>query len=228
MLNFMKRHLGLNFASLFCLFIGTGLMAFAMVNVHLQAQITEGGMLGLSLLLAHFTGISPAYVSLFCDLLLYLLAFSLLGKAFIKKALFSALLYVLMFRLFSFCGPLLPSLVDLPWLAAIIGGLMIGLGVSCVVLLGFVTSGDDTLVLLLNRKFKLSIACSYMLLDLLVLALSLSYLSYTNIIWSLLTTLISSFVVGRLEAAAWVTALKKYFLRKQDATLQYTAQVNLD
>lgn len=213
MLNLFHKHLGLTPSSFFSLLAGTGLMAFAMVNIHLQARITEGGMLGFSLLISHFTGISPAYLGPVCDGAVYLLAFSLLGRQFIKKALFSTLLYAAMFKLFSACGPVLPSTAEMPWLAAIIGGLAVGLGVSFVVLPGFATGGDDTLVLLLHGKARIPMGFTYMFLDCVVLLLSLSYLPFNNIVWSFLTTLISSSVVGRLETSALV----KFFKRKAPA-----------
>ena len=214
MLKFFERHFVLDKVSFFSLFIGCSLMAFAMVNIHMQAKITEGGMLGLSLLLAHFSGLEPSYWGLITDSTIYLLAFSLLGKMFIKKALFSAALYALMLKIFMAIGPVLPSLAAYPALAAVIGGLSIGVGCSFVVLLGFATSGDDAFVLLLFNKLKVPMGMTYMALDLIVLGLSISYLPLANVAWSLMTTMISSAVVGKFETSALANYLHRHLPTK--------------
>lgn len=201
MLKFFKRHLGLTRVSFISLFLGCTIMAFAMVNIHMQAKITEGGMLGFSLFLAHFTGIEPAFWGPIIDGIIYLLAFSVLGTVFIKKALFSALLYALMLKIFTAIGPVMPSLDGSPAIAAVVGGLSIGVGCSLVVLLGFATSGDDAFVILLFNKLKVPMGVTYMALDLIVLGMSLSYLPWQNILWSILTTTISSGVVGKFETS---------------------------
>lgn len=215
MLKFFKRHLGLNKVSFLSLFLGCTIMAFAMVNVDMQAKITEGGMLGLSLLVSHFTGIEPSYCGLFIDGSIYLLAFSFLGAAFIKKALFSACLYALMLKVFLAIGPILPSLENMPALAALVGGLGIGVGCSLVVLLGFATSGDDAFVILMFNKLKIPMGITYMALDLIVLGMSLSYLSFYNVLWSILTTTISSGVVGKFETSKIATYLRSQLARNK-------------
>ncbi len=40
--------------------LGAAVLSFGLFNVHSQSRITEGGILGLTLFLHHWTGISPA------------------------------------------------------------------------------------------------------------------------------------------------------------------------
>ena len=70
---------------------GAGILAFGLYNVHRQSGITEGGVLGLVLLLDHWLGITPAVVSPVLDITCYLIGFRFLGKEFAKSSLAASL-----------------------------------------------------------------------------------------------------------------------------------------
>ena len=44
------------------LLLGTAILSFGLYNIHSQASITEGGVLGLQLLIQHWFGISPSII----------------------------------------------------------------------------------------------------------------------------------------------------------------------
>lgn len=120
-----------------------------------------------------------------------------------------------MLKVFLAIGPILPSLENMPALAALVGGLGIGVGCSLVVLLGFATSGDDAFVILMFNKLKIPMGITYMALDLVVLGMSLSYLPFYNVLWSILTTTISSGVVGKFETSKIATYLRSQLARNK-------------
>ena len=64
--------------------LGTAITTFGLYNVHQQADITEGGILGLILLLNHWLGMSSSILSPLLDGLCYFLGFRYLGKKFLK------------------------------------------------------------------------------------------------------------------------------------------------
>nr|WP_072514540.1 YitT family protein [Ndongobacter massiliensis] len=185
---------------------GCALMAFAVVNIHIPAQITEGGILGLSLFFYKVLGWDPGWMSPLLDFLCYLIGFSLLGRKFIKRALFATLSYSLSFSLFHRIGPVLPSLIDHPFLASLLGGLCIGIGCSVVVLRGAAAGGDDALALVMEKHTPLKLGLCYFLSDFIVLSMSLIYLPFTHIAWSLVTTTISSWTISRVEELAEASA----------------------
>jgi len=90
--------------------LGAAVLSFGLFNIHSQSQITEGGILGLTLFLNHWTGISPGVFSFILDLTCYAVGWKLLGSAFLKNAFFSTCCYALLYRLWEFTGPVLPSL----------------------------------------------------------------------------------------------------------------------
>ena len=65
---------------------------------------------------------------------------------------------------------------------------------------GGAAGGDDCYALIVEKYTPLSLSQAYFSSDATVLFLSfLVYLPAVNVLWSLLTTLISSYVVGQLE-----------------------------
>ena len=100
---------------------GAGILAFGLYNVHRQSGITEGGVLGLVLLLDHWLGITPAVVSPVLDITCYLIGFRFLGKEFAKSSLAASLGFACWYGLFEQFPPLLPSLGGHPIVAAVVG-----------------------------------------------------------------------------------------------------------
>lgn len=96
-------------------------------------------------------------------------------------------------------GPILPNLYSYPLLAAIVGGIGIGLGCGLVVSQGGATGGDDALALVVSNKTKMNISYAYLLMDVIVLVMSLTYIPFTRLIYSLITTTVSSVLVGQFE-----------------------------
>ena len=60
--------------------LGSFILAFGLYHVHSISGVTEGGVLGATLLLEHWTGISPAVTGGIMNVLCYVLGWKLLGK----------------------------------------------------------------------------------------------------------------------------------------------------
>ena len=85
-------------------------------------------------------------------------------------------------------------------LAALFGALFVGVGVGLVVRAGGAAGGDDALALVVSKLAGCPIARAYLLTDVTVLLLSLSYIPVRNIACSLVTVTLSSFIIGRIQA----------------------------
>lgn len=174
-------------------------MSFTIVNVHVQAKITEGGILGLSLIIYNLLDINPSFVNPVMDFLCIMLGVSFFGKRFLKKTIIASMFFALFYKLFSLIGPILPSLYNYPVIAAVVGGMGIGVGCGLVISQGGAAGGDDALAFIISRKSGMGISLCYLLTDILVLGLSLVYIPFGRIIFSLITTIVSSVLVGQFE-----------------------------
>lgn len=180
------------------LLLGTAILAFGLFNVHAQSKITEGGVLGMTLLLRHHLGISPGISELCIDAVCYLLGWKLLGKAFVKNAVIATVGFSLFYSVFESCGYILPDLSATPVVAALLGALFVGVGVGLVVREGGAAGGDDAIALIINKLSNCRIGLAYLCTDLTILLLSLTYIPLQKILCSLITVTLSSFIIDRI------------------------------
>ena len=67
--------------------------AFGIYNVHALSNVTEGGVLGATLLIQHWFHISPALSALVLNVACYTLGWKTLGRSFIAYSAVSILSY---------------------------------------------------------------------------------------------------------------------------------------
>lgn len=192
--------LGVNSFDILLMIIGNATMAFSLVNIHNQSGITEGGLLGMAVLLDRVLGWNQAITTFILNCTFFVLAVAILRKGFFKRAVFSAACYSIFYEIFQLIGPVLPSMQAYPIMAAIVGGLLLGSGCGLVVTRGAVAGGDDCYAMIVSHYTSLPLSKSYFSSDFIVLLISfLVYLPLGNVMCSLLTTSVSSFVIGQFE-----------------------------
>ena len=179
--------------------LGTAITTFGIYNVHRQADITEGGILGLILLFNFWLGMSSSILSPLLDTLSYALGFKYLGKEFLKTSIFATICMAGFFRLWELFPPVLPSLAEYPLTAALVGGCFIGTGCGLVVRQGASCAGDDALALVISKITGCRISRAYLLTDVTVLVFSLSYIPAKRIVYSLITVTVSSFLIDFIQ-----------------------------
>ena len=153
----------------------------------------------MTLLLKHWLGITPGITGLCIDSICYFLGYRLLGKEFLKNAVVASVGFSVFYNLYEYFGYVLPNLINMPLLAAIAGGLFVGIGVGLVVREGGASGGDDALALIISKVTKCNIAKAYLFTDLVVILLSISYIPIQKIFYSLITVTLSSFIIGKIH-----------------------------
>ena len=178
---------------------GALIQAVGLCNIHAFAEVTEGGVLGATLLIEHWFAISPALSALVLNVLCYLFGWRTLGKDFLLYSALCGLAYSIFYALLEPFAPLWPSLVASPLAAAIVGAAFIGVGAGLCVRIGGAPGGDDALAMALSRLTGLDIQWVYLLTDGLVLGLSISYIPLAKLGWSLLTVVLSGQIIGWIQ-----------------------------
>lgn len=185
--------------SILLILLGSAVTAFGMYNIHDVSDITEGGIFGLDLLLEYHFGISPAYTNLIFTALCFFLGWRALGRDFIVCSAFSTLSFSLFYAIMERTPRIFPQIADHPFLAALAGALFVGIGVGLSVREGGAQSGDDALAMALHHYFGWSMSAVYLISDLVVLALSLTYIPVRKIIFSLITVVLSGQLIGLIS-----------------------------
>ena len=180
-------------------FLSSAFQAFGMYNIHAVADVTEGGVLGLTLLLEQWLAISPALSGLFLNGICYFLGWRTFGKEFIYLSMVAAGGFSVGYGICECFPPIWPEIANVPLLAALLGALFIGIGAGICVRTGGATCGDDALAMSLSKITKIDIQWIYLISDLTVLGLSLSYIPLKKIGYSLLTVILSGQIIGWIQ-----------------------------
>lgn len=109
-------------------FFASAFLAFGLYQVHAVSQVTEGGVLGMMLLLEHWTGLSPSVSGLVMDAACYALGWRLLGRSFLVYSGISSLGFSAAYRVLECFPRLWPGLSNMPLLASVLGAIFVGLG----------------------------------------------------------------------------------------------------
>ena len=186
---------GITIKTILFLLLGAMICSFGIHNIHQRTNITEGGIIGLMLLIEHWFHISPAYITPVLDMACYVLAFKYLGVNFIKLSVIATLFLSGFYKVWELFPPMLPDLTAYPLMAAILGGIFVGIGVGLIVRQGGSGGGDDALALTISHALHWKLSRSYLFTDVVVLVLSLSYIPAAKIIFSLITVTVSSHLI---------------------------------
>ena len=181
------------------LLTGAFIQALGLCNIHACTDVTEGGVLGMTLLLEHWFSISPALSALLLNALCYLFGWRMLGKGFLLWSAVCGAAYSLFYALLEPWAPLWPALIASPLWSALAGAAFIGIGAGLCVRAGGAPVGDDALAMALSRLTNFDIQWMYLLTDLTVLGLSASYIPLNRLGWSLLTVILSGQIIGWIQ-----------------------------
>ncbi|MBQ1281165.1 MAG: YitT family protein [Oscillospiraceae bacterium] len=179
--------------------LGSAILAFGLYHIHAQTAVTEGGVLGMTLLLDHWFSISPSVSNFVISAICYLIGWRVLGRTFLIYSGVSAVGFSAVYAVCEQFPPLFPQLAAHPLLAAVLGAVFVGVGVGLCVRIGGATGGDDAIAMCLSHALHINIAWVYLVSDALVLGLSLTYIPLQRILWSLLTVVLSGQIIGFVQ-----------------------------
>lgn len=190
---------GLKLKNCLMALLGSAILAFGLYNIHSISNVTEGGVLGLTLLLQNWLGISPSISGLILNAACYLLGWRTLGRDFIGYSIVAGGGFSAFYAVCELFPPIWPGIAAMPLLAALVGAAFVGVGVGISVRAGGAPGGDDALAMSVSKLTGAGIQWVYLLSDLIVLGLSLSYIPVSRILYSLITVIISGQLIGVVQ-----------------------------
>ena len=190
---------GISLRSCLVALLGSAILSFGIYNIHSLSGVTEGGVLGMTLLLEYWFRISPALSSFVMSLLCYILGWRTLGRKFIIYSGVATAGFSVSYWIFEQFPPVYPQIANMPLTATILGAVFVGVGAGLCVRVGGAPSGDDALAMSLAKITPLPIQWIYLISDLVVLALSLSYIPARRMVYSLLTVILSGQLIGIIQ-----------------------------
>ena len=181
--------------------LSSAFLAFGIYHVHSLSGVTEGGVLGLVLLLQHWFDISPAVSGVVLNGACYFIGWRMLGREFLVYSACSVGGFSAAYAVLERFDPLWPQLAEHPLAAALLGAVFVGLGCGVCVRAGGASGGDDALAMAISQRLGCRIEYVYLFSDVTVLALSASYIPLRRLGYSLLTVLLSGRIIGWVQRA---------------------------
>ena len=183
--------------------LGSAILAFGLCHIHAYSGVTEGGVLGLTLLFKNWWALSPAVTGFVLNAACYLFGIKTLGRDFLIFSVISGGGFSLFYAIFERFEPVFPFLLEntllTVFISAVLGAVFVGVGVGLCIRAGGAPTGDDALAMSLSKLTSLDIRIIYLVSDLLVLSLSLSYIPIKRIAFSLLTVILSGQIIGLIQ-----------------------------
>ncbi len=151
----------ITFITLGAILVAVGLEIFLVPN-----QIIDGGIVGISIISSYLTGLPLGLFLFLLNLPFLILGYKQIGKTFAISTLYGvSVMSVGTFLL----HPVSPLTVE-PFLAAIFGGVILGVGVGMVIRFGGSLDGTEIVAIVFNKRLPLSVGETVMFLNLFILS----------------------------------------------------------
>jgi uncharacterized membrane-anchored protein YitT (DUF2179 family) len=176
------------------LMLGTFFTSLSFHFLLFPNQIAAGGVTGISILVEYLTGIEPAYTQWGLNIPLFVLGVIIVGKGFGFRTAFGSVILPLFILLTGQLSSLfsLSSLTSDPILAAIFGGVGVGLGEGLCFRGKGSTGGLSILAKIIHLRSGISIGKSALMLDALVILSASFVFGPEKALYALLSVYITS------------------------------------
>ena len=191
--------------------LGSFVLAFGISLFLVPCKISTGGVSSIGTVLYHLFKVPMSVSTLVINLILFALGFKFLPKSSIIKTLFGIAGFSLSFEGTERLAPILNSWMggaaNDVWVAAIFGGVLVGIGVGLVVSKEASTGGSDFAALMLNKVIPhMSVASFIMIIDTAIIviasiALGDFALTFYSIVSLYISNMVTDFLLVRGDAA---------------------------
>src|SRR5690554_4708264 len=177
---------------------GSALVALAIQLFFVPNQIAPGGVSGIGLVLNSVTPmLSVSSYVIILNILLFLLAFRLLGGGFGFKTIYASFsLSIIMWIIENIIRP--QNITDDLMLASILGILLLGTGLGMVFNQDASTERTDILAKILNKYTHLSMGLSMTIIDLVVVVAVAFFFGLERGLYAGLATFLNGIVINRV------------------------------
>ncbi|MDR4946802.1 YitT family protein [Neobacillus cucumis] len=168
--------------------IGAILMATGLEIFLVPNNVIDGGITGISIMLAHITGWKLGLFLFVLNLPFVYLGYKQMGKTFA----FSTVYGIIVLSIFtSFFHPIPPFTEDI-LLATLFGGMILGIGVGLVIRNGGALDGTEILALVISKKIPFSVGQIIMFMNIFILGAAGFVFTWDRAMYSLLAYVVAS------------------------------------
>ncbi len=147
------------------IFLGASLVSVGLEIFLVPNRIIDGGIVGISIITSHLTGLPLGIFLTVLNLPFLLIGYKQIGKTFALSTLFGVLIMSVGTSLLHSVQPLT---ID-PLLAAVFGGIILGVGVGIVIRFGGSLDGTEIVAILFQKRLPFSVGEIVMFLNIFIL-----------------------------------------------------------
>jgi uncharacterized membrane-anchored protein YitT (DUF2179 family) len=167
----MKKNLLLNIRDVAVIAVGSALVGLAYTLFLIPHKIVPGGVTGLSMLLHYFIKTPVGLVAIALNIPIFIWGLRELGRMFGIKSIIGVVFASLMTDFFTYVVKLHQA-TNNRILAAVYGGILLGIGLGIVFRGNGSTGGSDIIGQILSRRSNLSTGVAIMSIDFIVISLA--------------------------------------------------------
>ena len=177
--------------------LGNALLALGYAAFAIPTNLIVGGATGLALCIEHFTSIDYALIVFIINMLMLVLGYKVLGKAFAIGTLLSSFAFPMFLSIFEKL-PFLQNVSDDVLLCTIWAGIFVGFGLGIVFRVGYSTGGMDVPPIILAKRTHISVATWINILDSIILLTQAFFTNLEGILYGLIVVFITNFVLDQV------------------------------
>lgn len=173
------------------IFIGSIIAAVALEIFLVPNNIIDGGITGISIIMSHLTGIPLSAFIIVLNLPFLIMGYKQIGKTFVLSSGFGIVSLSFWLSVFK---PV-PGLTDDILLAAVFGGMILGIGVGLIIRNSGSLDGTEMVAIVLTRKSSFSVGEIVMFFNLFILSSAGLVFGWDRAMYSLLAYYIAFKVI---------------------------------
>lgn len=150
-------------------------------------NIIDGGVVGISLMAATLSGYSFSIFVVLINLPFLYLGYRVIGKTFTLSTLFG----IVWMAIFSNFMHHLPVITTDPFLGAIFGGIILGIGVGLIIRNGGSLDGSEVVAIIFDKRSSFSVGELVMGMNLIIMTLAGFVYSWNSAMYSLIAYFIA-------------------------------------
>ncbi len=188
----MKRY-----GEIIMIILGNMFLAFGVSAFMIPHHIIIGGSTGIASCMQYYFHIPLSYTVMFINVIMFCIGYLILGKKFAFTTIISTFVYPIFLNTFQSIDGLLTFCDDIV-LAALYGGVIIGLGIGLIMKAGASSGGMDIPLIILNRKKGIPIGTSMNICDTLILITQMTFSNTTEILYGIAIVFVISSMINKV------------------------------
>ena len=191
------------------LLLGSAIAAVGLEIFLVPNNIIDGGIVGISIIASYMTNIPLGLFTFVLNIPFLYIGYKQIGKSFLLASLFSIVIFSVLVSLLSPIAGLTKDIM----LAAIFGGIILGVGVGIILRFGGSLDGTEIIAIILSKRSMLSVGQIVMVLNVIIFSLAALVLGWDKALYSMLAYFVAhkaiDIVVEGVDEAKAVTIISE-------------------